>query len=223
MLLAILPQGSGAVGLDVANCLPDVVYRLGFQSMADLQSSNSWVTLAELYQWADEAAQRLSYKAGVFVTYDASVSIEPETQVYKLPASHVFTLAAWLNGAPLKITRVDDLFALDGNAMMTFCAPGQTPTRVSFDQGSVGTATLYPIPESNGTLEQVLEEYPATVAQGSSTLEMAPAAQDYFTYVILAGARGKESEAAMPEMAQHFAQRAALFEQVFEHLWGPGQ
>jgi hypothetical protein len=46
--------------------------------------------------------------------------------------------------------------------------------------------------------------------------------QDYFTYAMLAGALGKESEQAMPEMARHYGQRIGLYEQVMDHLWGSG-
>jgi hypothetical protein len=91
------------------------------------------------------------------------------------------------------------------------------------DAGSVGTVTLYPNPLTGGTVTQVCQEFPAAIVLGASAVLLPTVLGDYFTYAMLAGARGKESEAAMPEMAGHFEQRMKLYEQVIEHLWGPGQ
>lgn len=219
LVLLLAPQGAAAVALDVEAALEDVVYRLGFGSRAELAAAASWVTETELYQWADEAAKRLAYRAGVFITVDTSITVTPSTAAYNLQANHVFTLAAALGGTPLRITSVRDLWALDGSWPAT-SGPAQ---RCSLDAGAVGTITLYPKPTAGGTLEQICQEYPGTVEAGSSELALPTVLQDYFSYAMLAGARGKESEAAMPEMAAHFAQRVAMYEQVIEHLWGPGQ
>ena len=97
------------------------------------------------------------------------------------------------------------------------------PIRSPLDAGSVGTITLYPKPTVGGTLSQVCEEFPATIALGSSTVAVPSVLQDYFTYRALEGARRKESDARMEEMADHFAERCDLYEKVIEHLWGAGQ
>jgi hypothetical protein len=215
--------GSGQT-LDVLAAYNDVWYRLGFGTQNEI-SSTSWVTAAELFQSADEAAKKLSYDAGVFITYDNSVSVVAGTAVYNLPATHVFTIAAVVIDAgtgairPLRITRVADLFALDA----TWQATTGTPARASMDAGAVGTVTLYPQPIANGTFGQICQEFPAAVTQQTSTLALPTVLQDYFSYIMLAAARGKESEAAMPEMAAHFRERVKLYEQLIEHLWGPGQ
>jgi len=91
------------------------------------------------------------------------------------------------------------------------------------DAGSVGTITLYPNPTVGGTLFQILEEFPATLQVGSSQMYLPTVLQDFFSYALLAGARGKESPSAMPEMQAHFKARCDLYEQVIEHLFGAGQ
>ena len=116
----------------------------------------------------------------------------------------------------LRITPVRELWALDGTWPAT---PGPA-ARCSFDAGSVGTITLYPVPTAGGTLSQVCQEFPA---DGSTELALPAVLQDLFSYAMLAGARGKESDSAMPEMAAHFGERVKLYEQIAEHLWGPGQ
>jgi hypothetical protein len=220
VLLLIIPQGTAASGLDLANALGDVLYRLGFQGVADITGgADQYVTVAELYQWADEGAKKLSYAAGVFVTVDTSITVASPTAVYALPGTHVFTLMAALAGVPLRITPVRELEALDA----TWPATSGPATRCSFDAGAVGVVTLYPLPTVGGTLAQICQEFPATIAQGSSTLGLPTVMQDYFSYAMMAGARGKESDAAMPEMAAHFEERMKLYEQVARELWGRGQ
>jgi hypothetical protein len=217
-MLTLILQSVAGSPLSADAAVVDAVYRLGFSSWAEIAAGTEWVTPAELYAWADEEAKKLAYEAGVFVTNDTSITVTGGTAVYGLPASHVFTMAAALGNTPLRITPVRELWALDG------CWPATTgpAMRCSFDAGSVGTITLYPIPNAGGTLSQVCQEFPADLVAGGA-LPLPAVLQDLFTYAILGGARGKESDAAMPEMAAHFGERVKLYEQVAEHLWGPGQ
>jgi hypothetical protein len=205
--------------VDAANSAADVLYRLGFQGSADIAAAGTWVTVGELYQWADEAAQGIAYKSGVFITLDNSIAVTPGSGVYELPAAHVFTLQAFLDAGTLRVTPVRELEALDA----TWTATTGIPTRCSMDAGSVGTVTLYPNPTEADTLSQVCEEYPPTITSASSTAALPAPLQDFLSYAMLAGARGKESDAAMPEMAEHFEERCALYEQVIQHLYGVGQ
>lgn len=217
MLLLLIPQG-GAQGLELQVSLNDVVYRLGLASGAELSAPNCWVGSGELFQYADDAAKRLAYLSGVFLAWDASITVIASTATYNLPASHVFTVAAWLGTTGLRITPVRDLWALDGN----WPATTGPATRCSLDAGAVGILTLYPNPTAGGTLGQVCQEFPPTIQAGNSALALSPILQDYFSYAMLAGARGRESDYAQPEMAEHYRQRMALYEQIIHDLWGPG-
>lgn len=207
---------------DVANSVADVWFRLGFLSAAELATNSYWVTLTELYQFGDDAGKRLAYTSGVFLVLDASINVVAATPLYGLPASHVFTVMAWFVSAqPLKILRmssVGQLFALDG----TWTATTGIPSRASLDAGGVGTVTLYPNPTVNGVLNQICQEFPA-IASGSSSLPVSPVLQDYFSYALLSGSLGKESDLAKPEVAAHCHERMKLYEAIAEHLWGNGQ
>jgi hypothetical protein len=214
--------------VDSSVSLSDAVYRLGFLSLVDSQAANAWVTAAELYQFADDAAKQLSYKCGVFIGLDTTIAVTAGTGAYALPSTHVFTIFAWVapqagvggSNQPLRPTPVLALWALDAN----WPATTGEPTRCSFDAGSVGTITIYPIPVSSGILEQICQEFPGTIAAGSPQVAAMPTVlQAYLTYAMLAGSRGKESDYTMPDMAAHFAGRCDLYEQVIGHLWGPGQ
>jgi hypothetical protein len=209
--------------LDVTNSLADVWYRLGFASASDL-GPTSWVTPAELYQFADDASKKVAYGAGVLITVDTSITVTSGTASYSLPTAHVFTLLAALvpaSGTPqlLRLTPVRDLWALDANWPTTM----GNAQRASMDAAAVGYITLYPSPIAGGTLEQVCQEYAQTLTGGASTLPLPTVLEDWFSYEMLAGARGKESEAAMPEMAAHFQSRCDLYHQIATKYWGPGQ
>ena len=219
-MFPLLLSGPAPPVYDVQISLNDVVYRLGFASMADFTQAGSWVTGDELFEWADEAIKHLAYTASVFVTFDNSVSVSAGNSLYVLPSNHVFTLAAWLGGANLRITRQADLYALDAD----WPAVSGPPTRCSLDAGRVGTLTLYPNPTAGGTLSQVTQEFPAaTVASGATTVPLPLIFQDYLSYAMLRGARMKESDSRDLAMADHYDQRLKLYEQLFEHLYGPSQ
>jgi hypothetical protein len=214
--------------VDVSSSLSDAVFRLGFQNLGDSQASEAWVSSAELYQFVDDALKHLSYQAGIFVGLDTSVAVAAGTAVYVLPASHVFTIFAWVapqagvggSNQALRATPVGSLFALDE----TWATTTGEARRYSLDAGSVGTVTVYPIPLNSGTLNQICQEFPGTVSAGAPQVATLPSVlQDYLTYAMLAGARGKESDYALPEMAAHFRERMELYERIIEHLWGQGQ
>jgi hypothetical protein len=204
--------------IDAADSITDIIYRLGFQNSTDLDATGTWVTSTELYQFADEACQRLAFLTGAFITYDTSITVTSGTALYNLPASNVFTLAAWLGSNALRITPVRELFALDA----AWSATTGPAARASLDAGGVGTITLYPNPTAGGTLNQLAEEYPATVALGSSTVPLPVPLQDWLSYEILAAARRKESDAWQPDMADHFDQRSATYREIIQHLYGVG-
>jgi hypothetical protein len=210
-------------GCDATNCLNDVWFRLGFMNADDMAVDDRWVTLDELFEFADEAVKRLAYSVGLFKAYDASVAVTAGAAQYTLPDQHVFSVAAWFQSGGavqlLRLSNVAQLFSLDA----AWGAKTGAPVRLSLDAGGTGTATLYPSPDSDGTLAQVEQELPHDVTAGASDIPLSPVVQDYFTMAMLATALSKESDHARPEVAAHLSERMRLLEQVFEHLWGPGQ
>lgn len=209
--------------IDVLNCIADAWFRLGFQSAADMATAGAWVTADEQYQFADDAAKYLARESSLFLTYDASINVVAGTPQYAIAEAQVFTVTAWLvylgSVRQLRLSSVGQLFALDAS----WAATTGPPTRLSMDAGAPETYTLYPNPVQNATLAQVMQEVPAALVAGGSQLSVSPVLQDYFTYALLGGARGKESDSSMPDMAAHFAQRCALYDAVIDHLWGDGQ
>jgi hypothetical protein len=210
-------------GCDVANCEADLWFRLGFLSPDDMNVDDRWVTIAELYQFGDDAAKFLARSTSMFLTYDASVAVLAGTAGYALPAGHVFTEGAWLAfaGTPpqlLRLTTVGQLFGLDANWATTV----GDPSRISLDAAGVGNAVLYPVPIGPATLAQVMEQLPADIVAGASSLPVSPIVQDALTYWLLGAARGKESDSRMQDIADHSKARFDLYLKVFQHLWGSG-
>lgn len=208
--------------MDTANCIADVWFRLGFLNAADAAVDDRWVTIPELYQFGDDAVKLLARTSSLFLTYDASVAITGGTSTYATPASHIFTEGAWLSGPPVQLLRlstVGQLFALDAN----WPAAAGIPSRLSLDAAGVGFEVLYPSPLAAGTLAGILEICPPTVTSAASTIPVSSIFQDYFSYAMLAGALGKESDSARPEIAAHAKERLALYGAVIEHLFGAGR
>jgi hypothetical protein len=203
--------------MDTSLAVADALYRLGFQGAADIALASTWVTVNELYQWADEAAQKIAYASGVFIKFDTSMTAFAGTAAYNLPAAHVFTLAVWLGAQLLRMTPVRELWAMDNSWSFT----SGPATRCSLDAGTE-ELVLYPNPTVGGTISQICEVYPATINLGNPTVALPTVLQDWATYAMLAGARGKESDACKPEMAAHFEERGKLYEAIIEHLYGVG-
>jgi hypothetical protein len=212
------------VAIDILNSIADAWFRLGFASAADMAAGSPWVTATEAYQYADDAVKALGRRGSIFLTADFSINVVGGTQGYALPAGHVFTESAWLayaGGAiqQLRLTGAGQLTALDANWPVT----AGNPTRLSMDAIDVNTACLYPVPIGAAVLWQVIEELPATVALGASTLALPLPLQDYFTDAIIAGSLSKESDSARPDVAAHLMERMKMLDAIYDHLWGGGR
>jgi hypothetical protein len=212
--------------IDVANCVADSWFRLGFESAADMAAA-AWLAPSEPYQFADDAVKRLARTTALFLTYDASIAVTPPTSTYALPAPRAFTESAWLNYGggsnpiqQLRPTSTADLWALDAG----WVNAGGSPARISFDAAGPSNAVLYPAPGAGAaTLWQIMGLVPPTIASGASTLQVPAVVADYITCAIIAGARSKESDSAMPEVAAHLGERMRLYEAVFQSYWGTGR
>ena len=72
----------------------------------------------------------------------------------------------------------------------------------------------------SGTLAMIYHQFPPAITKAASRVLIASPIADYFQFAMLAEARRKQGEGAMPEMAAHFDQRVALYEQVMQNYWG---
>jgi hypothetical protein len=372
--------------MNLANCIGDAWFRLGFQSAVEAAAVGAWVTAAELYQFADDAVKRLARTTALFLTYDSSIEVTPFVSIYQNIAAQVFTESAWIGtttitSAVLSVTssfsngsyaangvitlgavglfafgsnlvdggpwaKQTQTFALDAPSIASLAAgtmhlqfwidgtllgtgappselnvysasvavtysdgttatmipqqgvsvPGSTsttdvvnpgnaidgvsgdyttvlrsqfsplgqawiyqltafgpppvlnlagaqelritpvaalfaldqaysqtlgpPTRICFDAAGADSLVVYPTPTVGGTIGQIMQQRPG---DGVATLPVSLVLQDYFTNDMLRRARAKESDNAIPEVSEHLAERAKMYETVFQHLWGTGR
>ena len=176
---------------------------------------------ASLYAWADEAAMRASRIAALFVDRDTSVTLVPGTFAYDNPGRHVALLHMAVAGLRLvpstmrELTSISD--APDADA-------GDTPTRWVEDYLGHDVFRVYPTPGETDTapVEIVLARYPNAITAGAPTVAAPLVFGDYLAHRIIAEARRKEGDGGLPEIAEAFDQRSALYEQIFTDYWGEG-
>jgi hypothetical protein len=220
MLLAILLTTEGAVvaGVSADQVISDILSSLGATSLADLD----WCSATELYQWADEAVKRLSHRCGVFVLRDTSTSLVSGLSQYEVPGGHIDTIHVSLleQALSLRASSVAELEALDG----TWSASQGAVTRFSMDRNGTDFITLYQIPAASGqTLAVIFHQFPPVEIAEGATVDVPSPMGDYLAYSMIGEARRKESDRAMPEVAEHCEQMLALMEEVACAYWGPGQ
>lgn len=217
MLAAVLltSPGTSIAGVSADAVVADIFSALGATSFGDLD----WASATELYQWADEAVKRLSHRCGVFVEYTQSTTSLTGVAQYPVPAGHIDTIHVTLGTLALRATTVAELEALDG----TWAASAGVVNRFSMDADGTGYITLYQIPTTTGTtLTWIFHQFPAAIVSGS-TVDVPSPMGDYLAYAMVGDARRKESDRAMPEVAEHCDQMLALMEEVACAYWGPGQ
>jgi len=214
LLLFLMCQGTVTPGLDVGKVIEDLIPSLGAAGYSDLVF---WEE-TELYDLADELVQRLARNTGLFVAR-STVSVTADNPTYNLPARHISTVHASLGGGELREATAEELEALDSAWRTT----ADTPERITRSEQGLGQLRLYPKPIADGTLALIFHRYPATISPANRWLSAPLVMAEYFTYGILAEARRKEGEAAMPEVAAHLDERLALMEEVIRAYWGVAQ
>jgi len=205
---------------DVQNAVARLIPRLGAENLAGL-------TIAaedELYEWADEALQRLARKLGLFVARAPALTLAGGSPTLAAPARHLSTIhVSWDIGGgdlrPLRPISTAELEAKDNRW------PTRSGNPAYFTQDQQGTETLliYKIPAASQTLAAVYHEHPAAITSGAPAFTGPAALEDYLGWRMLQAARAKESDEAMPEVGEHAARMADLYEGVFASYWGTAQ
>lgn len=217
MSLLLLFSTGTTTGIDFRDILAELYAKLNATSAADLIH---W-TETELYEWLDEASKRLARVIGCFVERDASIAIVLSTPTYSLPARHLSTIHASIEGVALNPNNVQEVEALDAAWVET---EGATS---SFLNDNLGAASirLYPSPDATvtGSLAVIFHRYVAAINSGNYLLTAPAGIAEYFSWSALAEARRKQSDAAMPEVAEHFGKRIEWLESVLQGYYGNSQ
>ena len=204
--------------IDFSTVINDLYPALGASGSADLV----WWTVDELYQWIDESIRRLARQTGCFVTYYTGMATVASVGSYTLPTFHVLTIQCDLAGRVLAPATIAEIEALDAG---WDTATGK-PLRFLQDTHGLDRLTLHPAPSApyaGLSIGMIIHVLPSAISASSPQLNAPLVLQDYAVYAALAEARGKESRAAMPEVANWCRGLADLLEQVAASYWGPGQ
>jgi hypothetical protein len=209
-----LPGGGAALERTAGDLRSELYGLLAASGSSDLVF---W-TDTELLEWINEGLARLARRIGVFVERDATTSVVGGTASYTLPTPHLSTIHVSLGTARLRPINVSEVEALSS----TWLADAGTPTRYLQDGAGVANIRLYKKSITSGTLAIVEHELPDTVT-ATTELPLPDLASDYLTFFTLGEARRRESDAAMPEIAQFCESICGLYEQVFRSYWGEPQ
>jgi len=214
-LLLLFRTPAAGTGIDVSDVLKSLLPALQAESFNQL---DFW-TETELYQFADEAAKRLAREVGGFIVR-SSFAVVANTAEYSVPARHMATIRVSLAGEALSVSNFEEIDALDEDWPTTaadYCDRVFHPT--------LETLRLYPIPntEVSGSVAIVFARYPAEITAAAAIVSAPLCLRDYFTWSVLAAARERESEAAMPEVAQWLGGVVGLYTQMMKGYWGGTQ
>jgi hypothetical protein len=221
LLLLFQGQGTAPTLVDVADIINGLVPGFNAASLETL----SVVTEDEMYEFADEAAQRLARKIGMFVERDATLTITGADPTVATPAGHLSTIqASWdSDGAgawqPLVSSAVNELEALDAS----WESRAGDPERWTQDQEGTETIRVYKVPAADTGLALIYHELHDTISSAATTFNVPTPIGDYLTYSIIGEVRGQENDEAMPEVAEYARGRAKAYEDIFEQYWGRAQ
>jgi hypothetical protein len=201
------------MAVDVAALIANLLPALNAATSGDLV----YWTSDELYQWADEAAKRLALRAAVFVSVTTQTisSAEAPLAASAVAANAIAPILVAWNSVILRFATVGELEALDDG----WEAATGTPKRWTLDRG-LQQLRLYPAPAAAGALLTVALQCPADISASQASLIGPSPLAGYLAQSVLGQARGRVSDAAMPEIAAHCAQRAEMYIAICEHYWG---
>lgn len=192
-----------------------VVPSLNAAAFADL----IWWTKATLYEWANEAVQRMARRAaGLVETATSAVTVGEGS--YALPARTLSVLHVSAVNRSLAPANVRDLEARDDGWRSRVAVTIKQYVRQ--DQG-LGAIRIYPKPDTgvSGSVRATVHRAPAAVTEGAPVLAGWPEVLGgYVGLRVIERARASETDAKMPESAAIAAEICGIVEQAAAHYWG---
>lgn len=196
----------------VAQIVAELLPMLQARSIAELEH---W-TEAELYEYADEAAQSLARATIAFVEHDTSTLTLAGSASYRLPDRYLGMLHVALSGAALRRAPVREIEALDAQ-WPTASGP---VSHYILDELGLDSFRLYKIPATGGAvLALVYASRPETISAAHATLAAPSPLADLLRLAILREARGREGDAAMPEVAVNIREFERILTAAAVEYW----
>ncbi len=192
--------------IDPTALLTGLLPTLNASSFADLVF---W-TEADLTEWLDECAKRLARTAGIWVERSTSFTA-PGVSTYILPSGHLSVIHVSVAGVMLAPSTHAELVALSDSWQTDTGAP----ERWIPDAQGLETIMLHPQPQDLAVLELIEHTAP-----DGSAIEAPAVVADCLALRVLAEARRKEGDGALPEIAAAAEAQASLYEQAFRAYYG---
>jgi hypothetical protein len=176
-------------------------------------------TVDQLYEFADEAAERMARTAAVFVARDSGNTLATANAVYPAPERHVAVIRLTVAGVALIPSSSRELEALSDD----WTNDAGTPARWIADWQGHDQVRVHPTPaaaDDGKTLEILLAHYPAAITADSPTVAAPRVFGDYLAARVVAEARRREGDGGLPEVADALDREADLYEQIARSYWG---
>jgi hypothetical protein len=209
------------MALNVNNLIANLLPPLHSDTLANLV----WWTDGELSRFFDEAVKSHARRHGVFVKRSiTAITLVQGTAVYDAPTRHIDTMHVALAGVALIASSTSELELLDD----AFKTTQSTPTHWYSDREGQNKIGFYPVPDAlnAGLLPEIIyHDYPAELdeAHVNTVVPVPTPIGDYLEAQVLRAAYNKESDAALPEVAQNLSELIRLYENVILQLWGESQ
>lgn len=168
---------------------------------------------SELSGWATDALAELARTTGAHIERFASIAVAAGDPTYALPSRLTSIIHISLNDQALRYATVRELEALDADWQATT----GTPARYTRERGFT-TVRLYPKPTGSGTLQVIGH----TTPESSSNVRVAAPVLDAVLFRVLAKARAKRGDGAMPDTAQQSSAVVELLVSAIRGIWGEG-
>jgi hypothetical protein len=183
-----------------------------------------WWSEPQLRDWANDALQLLARQALLFIRRDTGTTTVAGQRAYSLPQRHLATLHVTYADTPLQPTDLAELDSLDSGADAAACLTGELPTRWYEDTFGVHISIgIYPSPFDAETLELIFSQAPELLVSTASTMPIPLCMGAFIEDYVLGEAWDANSDFSMPELAQHFQEKRALYLGLYQAYWGPKQ
>lgn len=219
-LLLLYQASSGEQLTDVDELIAGIVLLLNAAKLDTLTA----VSQDELFEFADEAALRLARSVALFVT-SGTITQTAGTATVALPTRHLSTIHVSAENDADGVQHaaregsVAEFEALDSD----WETVAGDVERWSQDQEGLATLRVYKTNAANTALQLVYHEHHATLSTAAAVWNVPKPVGDVLTWAMLAEVRARESDEAMPEVAEYARERVAAYEELFRQYWGSAQ
>lgn len=204
------------MAVSVSSLISELWAALGATS----EASAVWWDAAELYTWANDTLRRMR-QARIYVE-QTSYTLTSGQQTYTLPSKAAQLLIVAYDGTVLPRFTAKEMDAAR-QTWRAYAAP-EPPESVVEAMSAENTFAVVPSPTATlSALLAVTVSLPADVSAGAPTASVPSWMAEPLYLGMLAGARGRDTDGAMPEVAASIERVLSLIERAAAGLFVVGK